>query len=454
MKTVFLLSTCMMIASILTAQITVDADPVEWTGTAPTVDNTSLITTATAGTTTKHNEWIWKDAVGDHRTDDFGSFVNADGQDITEIRLASDGTNLFALIKISNIDKADENGSPGIMISIDTDKDGTGTDFLGANSDAKTSAGALWEHLVISETGSGGNCLVWTEGFGSSSSVGASQASTINNVIELSIPWTAIGGIPTSGESYNFTFSVIRLNTSNEAFDIVGDNTRGDVLDFATTTTGNTYGALIGFNNGGNGDGGQLDDFQTIPFFEVGGIIELPVELTKFNSTVGNKDILLDWQTASESNNSHFEIEKSKDGNRFEKIGTVEGKGSTTERQDYTFTDKNPTVGLNYYRLKQVDFDGEFEYSKISVTAFERQKEITFFPNPTSTELIIEGTWEGEVDILIYNLRGQLIKEISRSLAEGYILVNVNDLAKGTYHVQLIDRQSGNPVHNYRMIKQ
>lgn len=91
----------------------------------------------------------------------------------------------------------------------------------------------------------------------------------------------------------------------------------------------------------------------------------LPVELTQFNATLIDQKVNLTWATASEINNDYFQIQHSNDGSRFDDLGTVTGAGTTTQSQSYTWLHEHPAAGVNYYRLKQVDFDGQFEYSPV-----------------------------------------------------------------------------------------
>ncbi|MFY0599071.1 MAG: hypothetical protein JXR03_05335 [Cyclobacteriaceae bacterium] len=111
----------------------------------------------------------------------------------------------------------------------------------------------------------------------------------------------------------------------------------------------------------------------------------LPVTLTYFIGEIVDSKVRLSWQTATEIDNSHFEIERSLDGEYFEVIGEVKGNGSTTDIIDYEFFDRELLSGLIYYRFRQVDFDGEFEYSP---TVFVHNKSraalsIDVYPNPS-----------------------------------------------------------------------
>src|SRR5574338_243249 len=91
----------------------------------------------------------------------------------------------------------------------------------------------------------------------------------------------------------------------------------------------------------------------------------VPVELTSFVASVNGKNVDLSWITATETNNSGFEVERKSANSNWQKVGFVNGNGTTTEKQSYFYSDKNLSEGKYSYRLKQVDFNGTFEYSKV-----------------------------------------------------------------------------------------
>ena len=144
----------------------------------------------------------------------------------------------------------------------------------------------------------------------------------------------------------------------------------------------------------------------------VSGIV--PVELASFTASVTQKGINLEWTTASELNNNGFEIERSVDGNTFVTIGFVEGKGTTTETNYYSFADlslltENYTI---YYRLKQVDFDGNFSYSKTISVEFIMPGDFVLkqnYPNPFNPATKIEYQIQeaGLVSLKVYDVMGK-----------------------------------------------
>jgi Secretion system C-terminal sorting domain len=168
--------------------------------------------------------------------------------------------------------------------------------------------------------------------------------------------------------------------------------------------------------------------------------IILPVELTSFNAAKIADAAMLDWETASEKNNDKFIVERSSDGRAYEQVGEVAGKGTTTETSKYKYVDNNPTPGVNYYRLKQVDFNGEFEYSPVSSVEFKNDGEIMIYPTIVSEELNIElpeaiANEEVLVDIFSMqgakvfsaNLQGSTVNNVSMpTLQPGQYLVHVS----------------------------
>jgi hypothetical protein len=136
----------------------------------------------------------------------------------------------------------------------------------------------------------------------------------------------------------------------------------------------------------------------------------LPIELTTFEGKNNNNQNLLTWATVSETQNKGFDIERSTDGSRFEKIGFVAGNGTTSQTQRYTFNDDKSPNGIAYYRLKQLDNDGRFEYSKIVAIAQKGDNAVSVFPNPSNGVFTLSGLENIEDEqISIVNSIGQNI---------------------------------------------
>jgi hypothetical protein len=152
---------------------------------------------------------------------------------------------------------------------------------------------------------------------------------------------------------------------------------------------------------------------------------------------VQNK-VLLKWATASEINNDYFTIEQSIDRFQFESIATIQGTGSSSTILNYEFTDFTfPSSTILYYRLKQTDFDGKFEYSQIVATNCTLNKigNIKVYPNPVSNELTIEITGNTvPVNFEIFDVLGSVIYQ--GNLMEK-VTVQTSNFAHGVYLVKL-----------------
>jgi hypothetical protein len=163
----------------------------------------------------------------------------------------------------------------------------------------------------------------------------------------------------------------------------------------------------------------------------------LPITLLNFNYLVDNLGVLLLWSTATEINNERFEVEKSTDGVSFIVIGTVLGNGSTNHTNKYEFLDENTNSGISYYRLKQIDFDGAFEYYNLISVINDQNNEVSIFPNPVNEHTKIHLSLHPDTilnmrvssmtgsDILSYS---GYINDINNQL--GYLIPNLD---KGIY---------------------
>lgn len=142
----------------------------------------------------------------------------------------------------------------------------------------------------------------------------------------------------------------------------------------------------------------------------------LPIELLYFSHTLDQNDVVLNWVTATETNNDYFTIERSIDGINYQTVQTVKGAGNSTRRLDYQWVDEGLSAGTYYYRLRQTDFDGKFEvFGPIGVYInINSPSELVIYPNPTQNGLTIisfDKPTSGTVNI--YTTYGEVIKEES-----------------------------------------
>jgi hypothetical protein len=165
-----------------------------------------------------------------------------------------------------------------------------------------------------------------------------------------------------------------------------------------------------------------------------------PVELTFFKGTRENKQVMLTWQTASEKNNDHFLVEHGQNGNQFQTLGRVTGNGTSSASNNYHFQHRQPAKGINYYRLKQVDFDGKFEYSPL-VSVFFENEEPEIFPNPTTGPVWLKGESQGRRTARVTDLAGRVVLE--KDLSESS-LIDLFGQPSGVYliEIQTDDRKS------------
>jgi hypothetical protein len=185
----------------------------------------------------------------------------------------------------------------------------------------------------------------------------------------------------------------------------------------------------------------------------------LPVELTSFSAKTTESGITLSWQTATETNNSGFSIERGLNKNNFETIGFVTGFGTTSETQNYSFVDNNVAVGTYYYRLKQIDFDGSFEYSgtiEVDFTGPTKFSLLQNYPNPFNPTTTLQFTLPADASVMlnVYNLVGEKVAEvINEELAAGLhkIQFNGENLSSGLYLYKL--NVFGKDGSNYSAVK-
>ena len=144
--------------------------------------------------------------------------------------------------------------------------------------------------------------------------------------------------------------------------------------------------------------------------FDIDATVNVPVELTSFDASTTNDGVLLSWQTVSEIDNLGFDILKSPNGKTWEKIGHIAGAYNSIEINNYEFLDAQPFDGYTYYKLKQIDTDGSFEYSQV-ISTFKKSNTaaVSIYPNPVVDILNIEFDTEKERAIKLYHTTGQLI---------------------------------------------
>lgn len=200
------------------------------------------------------------------------------------------------------------------------------------------------------------------------------------------------------------------------------------------SAAGGGGGGKAGPGNGGtsgNGGAGRVS-------ISVFALNPLPIDLVAFSGkNVGNA-VELVWSTASERNNEKFQIERSAEGKEFIEIGNVLGSGTTTETNHYKFIDSKPSLGTNYYRLKQIDFDGKYEYSPIVSVLFQKEGTISIYPTLVQSEFMVALPRDAAelTTVKIYSLQGNLVHSV-REEGTNLLKIAMHTLTAGQYVVEV-----------------
>ncbi|UXP31119.1 T9SS type A sorting domain-containing protein [Reichenbachiella agarivorans] len=212
--------------------------------------------------------------------------------------------------------------------------------------------------------------------------------------------------------------------------------------------------------SGGTITSGALSSFNLL-FLTIGGQNEdaLPVDLLSFDGYMVSTGVELKWVTASEQNNDHFEIERSKDGENYEYLGQVEGNGTTSNKTTYGFIDTTPYYGVSYYRLIQVDYDGKetiFGPVTINNDQYKQGIEVVLYPNPTQSDNVninlSSGDENSPIGIVIFDITGHMVysQMVEAQLGTQSIPVRFNSrLQSGIYHVKV---QQGNQQQIQKLV--
>ena len=172
-----------------------------------------------------------------------------------------------------------------------------------------------------------------------------------------------------------------------------------------------------------------------------------PVKLIGFAGRLINETAVLNWATAEEINNKEFIIERSADGANWQAIDVVAGHGNSNTILSYKYTDYTPLASLSYYRLKQVDLDGKYEYTKIVAVEKTTTHHINLMPNPFDDAITITSDTDGKVNVQIYDMLGKIVYSTTSTTS----LFTIHpELPAGTYVVSV---QTDTFVDQQKMIK-
>lgn len=260
------------------------------------------------------------------------------------------------------------------------------------------------------------------------------------NSLEIEIGGTSpgtqydvLGG--TGAKNLNGTLDIQLYNSWVPAMNDVYTIVTGPITGTFTTVNYPTLPAGLGWNLSYNANSVVLNIVPNAP---------TPITLIEFGVQEKEKKAYLNWTTAQETNNQGFEIERSSNGVDFKNIGFVQGQGNSSELNNYSFIDEEPLSGINYYRLKQLDHDGQYEYSPIKKVTIELTRPITIYPNPATNVLYVQGA-KSSATYAIYNLTGRLVQT-----SNVHEHINVSQLKTGLYIIKITQANTTEELKFYK----
>ncbi|MBV4357756.1 T9SS type A sorting domain-containing protein [Pinibacter aurantiacus] len=201
------------------------------------------------------------------------------------------------------------------------------------------------------------------------------------------------------------------------------------------------YGAV---NGGYNNSGSVLEGIGAGNSAATPTISLLPLKLLSFNAKQSNSTGLLDWKVSEQQNTANFIVERSTDGTNYTAIGTIAAAGNYADAKTYSFTDKSPASGLNYYRLKMVDIDGKYTYSPVKTLRFDAiAGGLHILPNPVQSSFYIKGLLE-PANVRILDVNGKVV--LVQSNVTATTALNAGSLARAAYLVQIIQGNESKAV--------
>jgi hypothetical protein len=166
----------------------------------------------------------------------------------------------------------------------------------------------------------------------------------------------------------------------------------------------------------------------------------LPIELLNFTAVITPKnEVKIMWQTASETNNDFFTIERSVTESTWEALDEIDGASNSTSTLSYSYIDESPILGRSYYRLKQTDYDGQFEYSKtVSISIQNLIRKFSIYPNPAKDKITINGSPNELLGVRLFNMLGQDVTPFTviEKLTENSLTMELSNLNSGMYLVR------------------
>lgn len=237
-------------------------------------------------------------------------------------------------------------------------------------------------------------------------------------------------GVPASVGKVSLQFDLTNLGTVNPAdlrllISTDGSFNSSTPIAGAIRVSGNLY----------RFDGVNTEDANYFTLGTINPIVTpLPITLLDFTAKKEGRTVVLNWATASEENNDRFEIEKTMDGVNWEVFQTLKGKNHSSSIINYETVDVNPNMGTNYYRLKQIDYNGTFTHSTVRSAIFNAPIELTVYPNPSNDFVTVNRS--ENVTIQLINDLGQNIS-INQEASNESTILDVSNLNSGVYFIRI-----------------
>lgn len=252
----------------------------------------------------------------------------------------------------------------------------------------------------------------------------------------------------------NFTSGRIQMYYNTD--DVVGDKNTLIVAHDDGVSQWQNFGGVATANWVGNITSGLFTNFHN--YFALanppGGGNALPVSLTSFTAALSGKDVEVKWTTESEINNDYFTLERSSDSYHYSELAIVDGAGNSTSTNNYTFNDQQALRGISYYRLKQTDFDGNFEYFPVAVVQNKTKGTFVLFPNPASNSIVHlsgESNLENAV-ITVQDVTGRTIPSTYRATENGSIEIQLDEYYLKTGAIYFINATDGQTVVREKLL--
>lgn len=168
-------------------------------------------------------------------------------------------------------------------------------------------------------------------------------------------------------------------------------------------------------------------------------IVPLPVGYTQWDAQFTGSDVRLYWSTATEQNNHYFAVQRSQNGMVWETIGLVQGNGTSEEEHFYSYTDKTPLNGINYYRLMQVDTDGTPDYTDIRSVNTEKAERLAIYPNPASNNFTVRVNKNEVESVSLTDCVGHNY-DLDYTSTGDELKLDCSEFASGIYTLTIISR--------------